>query len=242
MALRDKPAAKYRKIESFFKKSNVPMAVGASNSNNSKVADSQADPAGSPTGIQADLEVRLQAESQAKKEENRLDVGTSNEQENVDDAASTSDCKQNDCFIYRGFRMNVSAVIRKAGGSIILTTYTKKEGRKKRQMVQCVLCHEFNAVAEQNAGKKKVPNAYGIQYDDKTKLQLVVDHLLGPSHEAVLEHKKLLALWNKQDEDHPWIRTLRTNDPQVVRTLVDLAVGVHNDSKLLAAAAWSWPS
>ena len=28
----------------------------------------------------------------------------------------------------------------------------------------------------------------------------------------------------------------------MVRTLVDLAVSVHNDSKLLTAAAWSWPS
>ena len=46
-------------------------------------------------------------------------------------------------------------------------------------------------------------------------------------------------MWNEQDEDHPWIRTLRTNDPQVVRTLVDLAVSVCNDSKLLTAAAWS---
>ena len=55
MALRDKPAAKYRKIESFFKKSNVPVAVGASNSNNSIAADSQADPAGSPTGIQEQI-------------------------------------------------------------------------------------------------------------------------------------------------------------------------------------------
>ena len=109
-----------------------------------------------------------------------------------------------------------------------MTTYTKKEGRKKRQMMRCVLCHEFNAIAEQNAGKKKEPIACGIRYDDKTKLQLVVDHLLGPSHEAVQEHKKLLALWNEQDEDHPWIRTLGTNDPQVVRTLVDLAVSVHN--------------
>ena len=44
MASRYKPAAKYRKIESFFKKSNVPVAVEASNSNNSKAADSQADP------------------------------------------------------------------------------------------------------------------------------------------------------------------------------------------------------
>ena len=131
----------------------MPVAVGASNSNNSKAADSQADPAGSPTGIQADLEVRLQAESQAKEEKNRLDVGTSNEQENVNDAASISDSTQDNCSIYRVFRMNITAIIRKAGGNNILTTYTKKEGRKRRQMVQCVLCHEFNAIAEQNAGK-----------------------------------------------------------------------------------------
>ena len=107
MTSRDMPAAKYRKIESFFKKSNVPVAVGALNSNNSKAADSQADPAGLPTGIQANLEVRLQAESQAEEEENRLDVGTSNEQENVNDAASTSDSTQDNCSIYRGFRMNI---------------------------------------------------------------------------------------------------------------------------------------
>ena len=242
MASRDKPAAKYRKIDSFFEKSNVPVAVGASNSNNSKAADSQAVSVGSPTGVQAELEVRLQAESQAEEEENCLDVGTSNEQDNVNDTASTSDSTQDNCSIYRGFRMNITAIIRKAGGSNILTTYTKKEWRKRRQMVQCVLYHEFNAIAEQNAGNKKVPIAYSIRYDDKTKLQLVVDHLLGPSHEAVLEHKKLLALWNEQDEHHPWIRTLRTNDPQVVRTLIDLAVSVHNDNKLLTAAAWSWPS
>ena len=189
MASRDKPAAKYRKIENFFKKSNVPVAVGASNFNNSKAADSQADTVGSPTGIQADLEVRLQAESQDEEEENRLDVGTSNEQENINDAASTSHSIQDNCSIYRGFRMNITAIIRKAGGSNILTTYTKKEGRKRRHMVRCVLCHKFNAIAEQNAGNKIVPIAYGIRYDDKTKLQLVVDHLLGPSHEAVLEHK-----------------------------------------------------
>ena len=51
--------------------------------------------------------------------------------------------------------MNITAIIRKAGDSNILTTYTKEEGRKRRQMMQCVLCHEFNAIAEQNAGKKK---------------------------------------------------------------------------------------
>ena len=155
----------------------------------------------------------------------------------INDAVSTTDSTQDNCSIYGVFRMNITAIIRKAEGNNILTTHTKKKGRKRRQMMQCVFCHEFNVIAEQNAGKKKVPIAYGIRYDDKTKLQLVVDHLLGSSHEAVLEHKKLLALWNKQDEDHPLLWTLRTDDPQVVRTLVDLAVSVHNGSKLLTAAA-----
>ena len=38
----------------------------------------------------------------------------------------------------------------------------------------------------------QIAYAYGIRYDDKTKLQLVVDHLLGPSHEAVQSIKSYL--------------------------------------------------
>ena len=42
--------------------------------------------------------------------------------------------------------------------------------------------------------KNKVPIASGIRCNDKNKLQVVVDHLLGPAHETVVEHKRLLAL------------------------------------------------
>ena len=81
--------------------------------------------------------------------------------------------------------------------------------------------------------------AKGIRCDDKGKLELVVDHLLGPAHEAVLRHKNLLTLWKQQDSQHPWIKTIKGHDPEFVRTLTDLAVCVHNDGELLTPTAWS---
>ena len=69
----------------------------------------------------------------------------------INDAVSTTDSTQDNCSIYGGFRMDITAIIRKAEGNNILTTHTKKKGRKRRQMMQCVFCHEFNVIAEQNA-------------------------------------------------------------------------------------------
>ena len=66
--------------------------------------------------------------------------------------------------------------------------------------------------------------------------------MLGPAHQAVLQHKNFLTLWNQRDSQHFWIKTIKDHDPEVIRTLTDLAVCVHNDSKLLTPAAWSWPS
>ena len=109
-------------------------------------------------------------------------------------------------------------------------------------MAKCLLCNEFNDVSVQNSGRKKVPIADGIRCDSKEKLQYIVDHLLGPVHQGVLQHKNLLTLWNQRDSQHPLIKTIKDHDPEVIRTLTDLAVCVHNDSKLFTPAAWSWPS
>ena len=37
--------------------------------------------------------------------------------------------------------------------------------------------------------------------------------------------------------NHPWLRTLKSNDPNVIQTLSHMAVDVYNDSKLLTPAA-----
>ena len=52
----------------------------------------------------------------------------------------------------------------------------------------------------------------------------------------------MVRKWATKDKSHPWVRTLQSNDPAVVRSLIHMAVDVYNDSKLLTPAAWSWPS
>jgi hypothetical protein len=54
--------------------------------------------------------------------------------------------------------------------------------------------------------------------------------------------KKLSTQWSNNSVNHPWLRTLKSNDPNVIQTLIHMAVDVYNDSKLLTPAASSWPS
>ena len=83
--------------------------------------------------------------------------------------------------------------------------------------------------------------AQGVRCDGKKKLQDVVGHLLGPSHEAAQEQKKLSKLWNAKDKRHPFINLVtKSISPTVLKTLTEVAVEVYNDSKSLTVAAWSW--
>ena len=69
------------------------------------------------------------------------------------------------------------------------------------------------------------------------KLQDIVDHLHGAPHAAAIEMKKLHSQWSASSSNHPWLRTLKSNDPNVIQTLSHMAVDVYNDSKLLTPAA-----
>lgn len=59
---------------------------------------------------------------------------------------------------------------------------------------------------------------------------------------AVMERKRITALWDSKDDRHPWIKLVKSNDPTVLQTLTRIAVDVYNDSKNFILAAWSWPS
>ena len=84
--------------------------------------------------------------------------------------------------------------------------------------------------------------AHGVRSDCQKKLQDIVDHLHSAPHAAALEKRDLARQWADKDKKHPWIRTLQTTDPTVLKSLVQMAVDVYNDSKLLTPSAWSWPS
>eukprot|EP00794_Sanderia_malayensis_P004959 gene4959-5604_t len=57
-----------------------------------------------------------------------------------------------------------------------------------------------------------------------------------------MEKREMVRKWATKDKSHPWVRTLQSNDPGVVRSLIHMAVDVYNDSKLLTQSTWSWPS
>ena len=181
MSFKDKPkAAKFRKIESFFNK----PAVEATNASNSRSAAANVE---SAAIIERALQVRDQTSAESEQndlgeEENEAeDHDTQENQTNVEEdesedanCARESDFSQSSFSMYRGFRMNIGSIVLKAGGSRVLSTYTKKlRGSRKRLMAKCLLCNEFNDVSVQNSGRKKVPIADGIRCDSKEKLQYI---------------------------------------------------------------------
>ena len=109
-------------------------------------------------------------------------------------------------------------------------------------MVKCLVCSEFEEEAKRYAGNNRVYLADGVRCDGKKILQDIVDHLHGATHAAALEMKRLSTQWSNNSMNHPWLRTLKSNDLNVIQTLIHMAVDVYNDSKLLTPAAWSWPS
>ena len=107
-------------------------------------------------------------------------------------------------------------------------------------MVKCLVCSEFEE-AKRNAGNKQVYLADGAHYTGKNQ-QDIVDHLHGAPHAAAIEMKKLHSRWSASSSDHPWLGTLRSNDPNVIQTLTHMALDVYNNSNLLTFVGWSWPS
>ena len=145
MSFKDKPkAAKFRKIESFFNK----PAVEATNASNSRSAAANVE---SAAIIERALQVRDQTSAESEQndlgeeeneaedhdtQENQTDV---EEDESEDDAncARESDFSQSSFSMYRGFRMIIGSIVLKAGGSRVLSTYTKKlPGSRKKLMAK----------------------------------------------------------------------------------------------------------
>ena len=111
--------------------------------------------------------------------------------------------------------------------------------------MKCCLCAEFEDEAKRFSANGRVYIAQGVRCDGKKKNSNVINHLLGPSHKAAQEQKKLSKLWNAKDKRHPFINLTTRSSPTVLKTLTEMAIEVYNDSKSLTSAwssAWSWPS
>ena len=83
--------------------------------------------------------------------------------------------------------------------------------------------------------------AQGDRCDGQKKLKDVINHLHGAPHAAAMVKETWNQQWYSKDTNHSWLRTLKSNDLDVIKTSVYLAVDVYSGSKLLTPAAWSCP-
>lgn len=81
--------------------------------------------------------------------------------------------------------------------------------------------------------------ADGIRCDGKRELMRVVDHLHSDSHGAACKTDGIQRLWLTQSDKHPWIEVLKNHESEIV---IEIAIDVHNDSKILTLSANLWPS
>ena len=171
-------------------------------------------------------------------DEDVIDSGNSGESE-AEESLSLS--------CYKGFRLNAKAIVGKAVTDVLtlysenIRTVTAKKARK-RLFIKCLTCCRHEEEATRFAVNHKVYITHGVHCDGQKKLKDVINHLHGAPHAAAMEKEKLEQQWNSKDSNHPWLKTMKSNDPSIVNTLVHMAVNVYNDSKLLTLAAWSWPS
>ncbi|KAL4141598.1 hypothetical protein QTP88_004214 [Uroleucon formosanum] len=86
---------------------------------------------------------------------------------------------------------------------------------------------------------EQVSMADGILCGGKRELMRVVDHLHSDSHGAAC---KADEIWLTQSDKHPWIKVLKNHESEIVKNLIEIAIDVHNDSKVLTLSANSWPS
>ena len=148
-------------------------------------------------------------------------------------------------YLYRGYPLNISSIVTKAGPKV-LSLYKEKRKymneERTRTFVKCLVCAEFEEEARRFATNGQVYMVHGVRCDGQKKLQDIVDHLHGAPHTAALKMKTVSTQWTEKDSTHPWLRTLKRYDSNIIQTLIQMAVDVYNDSKLLTPTAWSWPS
>ena len=113
---------------------------------------------------------------------------------------------ESDCTTeyYKGYPTDITALTTRCGNDVLSLFYEKSrvstENRKKsRVFVKCCLCAEFEDEAKRFSANGRVYIAQGVRCGGKKKIQDVIDHLLGPSHKAAQEQKKLSKLWNAKD-------------------------------------------
>lgn len=78
--------------------------------------------------------------------------------------------------------------------------------------------------------------------DGHRELERIVDHLHSESHIAAEQLEQMQQRWMLQSEKHPWVKSLKSQNAEKIKILIEMAVDVYNDSRQLTLSANSWPS
>lgn len=120
--------------------------------------------------------------------------------------------------------------------------FLKKVKLGKRSGIQCILCFNHISQAKKLSRNGQVPIADGVRCDGKKELMRIIDHLNSDAHNAACCAEKTQLLWMSQSDKHPWVKVLKSHESEVVTNLIELAIDVHNDSRIMTLSANSWPS
>lgn len=133
----------------------------------------------------------------------------------------------------------------KLDSSWLLKTYSFLEKVKlgnKRSGVKCAICSKHIHEALKFSKNGTLPIAEGVRCDGKKELERIIDHINSEAHKAAFNLDEMEKKWTTQSDMHPWVKTLKTYTAEKVKLLIELALDVYNDSRVMTLSAHSWPS
>lgn len=139
-------------------------------------------------------------------------------------------------YNYKGCKLSVAWLVNNFSDHLKAVKIGKRNG------IQCIACHDNITEAKAASRNGTVPIADGVRCDEKKALERIVDHLQGDVHEIAVRAGKAKKLWAEQSDKHPWVKIMKQHDINIVKTLIRLAIDVHNDSTVKTLSAYSWPS
>ena len=118
----------------------------------------------------------------------------------------------------------------------------QKGQQRRRPVITCMLCSEYELEVKRFAVNGRIPIVRGIRVDGKDRLRTLIDHLFSSIHNEALRLKQLEDAWNLSSDSHPWVKVMKQCKAQTLEFLIRMAVDVYNDCRVETLSARSWPS
>ena len=160
-------------------------------------------------------------------------------QNEMDDDELKTFSTKDDTVWYRSKKLSVSWLLLSES---CLKIKTEMKDKKRRQLMTCSVCKEYENKVIQFSANGRLPMASGIRVDGKERLKCVVDHLVSRAHEEAKRLKTHDELWKNKSSEHPWIRMFSKCQKNTLEFLLRLAVDTYNDCRAETLSARSWPS